>query len=150
MMRSPGPGGFLGLGHTLRSLTMSPMNSVMQQVHRQTRGHLERGGTATPAGKDAKKVSVPLEGIVLPPDIDAADVMSAIETKLGGAGKQRQRDEPDVLERRAGGRIAVSGYHILRLGDGRYDLGKRYMQRIVNDIRARRIQRRTKALMRLR
>ena len=138
------------LGNTFRSLTMSPMNSVLQQVRRQARAHLERGGVAVPTSKDAKKVSVPLEGIVLPPDIDPADVMSAIETKLGDAGKQRQRDEPDVLERRAGGRIAVSGYHILRLGDGRYDLGKRYTQRLVNDIRARRIQLRTKALMRRR
>ena len=149
-MRSPGPGGFLGLGHSLRALTLSPTNSVLQQLHRHARPHLETGGTATPTSKDVKKPPETAEEFLLPPDIDPADVMSAIETKPGGAGKQRQRDEPDVLERKAGGRIAVSGYHILRLGDGRYDLGKRYIQRIVTDIRAQRVRRRTQALLRRR
>ena len=150
MMRSPGPSGFLGLGHALRSLTTAPMNSVMQHVHRQARAHLERGGTATLASKDAKKPPETAEEFLLPPDIDDAEVMCAIEMKLGGSARQGRRDEPDVLERKADGRIAVSGYHILRLGDGRYDLGKRYMQRLVNDIRARRLQLRTKALLRRR
>jgi hypothetical protein len=129
---------------------MSAVDSALQQVHRQARPHLKTGGTATPTSKDVKKPPETAEEFLLPPDIDPADVMSAIETKLGGAGKQRQRDEPDVLARKTGGRIAVSGYHILRLGDGRYDLGKRYMQRIVSDIRAQRVRRRTQALLRRR
>ena len=149
-MRSPGPGGFLGLGHSFSNLTLSPTNSVLQQVRRQARPHLETGGTATPTSKNVKKPPATAEEFLLPPDIDAAEVLAAIEAKLGGSARHRRHDEPDVLERKAGGRIAVSGYHILRLGDGRYDLGKRYIQRIVNDIRARRIQRRTKALLRRR
>ena len=50
-MRLPGPGGFLGLGHTLLSFTMSPVDSVLQQLHRQARGHLAAGGTASMTDK---------------------------------------------------------------------------------------------------
>jgi hypothetical protein len=149
-MQSPGPGGFLGLGNTLRSLTMSPVASALDQAHRMARRHLEAGGAAGPASGKAKPTTPAAEEFDLPEDVDADEVLAAIHAKLGGAGKPRRHDEPDVLERKAGGRIAVSGYHILRLGDGRYDLGKRYIQRIVSDIRARRIQLRTKALMRRR
>jgi hypothetical protein len=53
-MRSPGPGGFLGLGHTLRSFTMSPVDSVLQQLHRQARAHLAAGGTTAPVTDKVK------------------------------------------------------------------------------------------------
>ena len=86
-----------GLGNTFRSLTMSPMNSVLQQVRRHARAHFETGGVAVPASKDAKKQPVPQEEYLLPSDIDAAEVMAAIEAKLGGSARQRQRDEADVL-----------------------------------------------------
>ena len=49
MMTSPGPGGFLGLGNTLRSLTLSPMNAALQQAHQMARQRLEAGGAAAPA-----------------------------------------------------------------------------------------------------
>jgi hypothetical protein len=127
---------------------MSPIDSALQQLHRQARAHLAAGGSAVPGSDKAKPTPAPAEEFLLPTDIGAAEVMAAIEAKLGGSARQRRPDEPDVLEPKVGGRIAVSGYHILRLGDGRYDLDKRYMQRIVNDIRARRIQRRTNALIR--
>jgi len=45
-----------------------------------------------------------------------------------------------LLARKAGGHMAVSGYHILRLGDGRFDLGRRFVHRTISQIRAQRMR----------
>ena len=43
-----------------------------------------------------------------------------------------------LIERRAGGRVVVPGYHLLRLGDGRFDVGRRFMHSLVWQIRRQR------------
>jgi len=100
MMRSP-PGGFLGGGNMLRSLTMSPMNAALQQAHQMARRHLETVGAAPPAPKRAKADLAPRD-FVLPFDLDAEEVRKAIEAKLGDGAAQ-----PPLIERRVGGRVAV-------------------------------------------
>ena len=48
-------------------------------------------------------------------------------------------DEPmKLLERKAGGRVAVSRYNLLRLGDGHFERGRRFMHGLIVDIRRRR------------
>jgi hypothetical protein len=88
MMRSP-PGGFLGGGNMLRSLTLSPLNSALQQAHRMARRHLEAGGAAPSATKCAKPDLVPRD-FVLPLDVDADQVRQAIEVKLRDMRRNRR------------------------------------------------------------
>ena len=136
MMRSS-PGGFLGGGNMLRSLTLSPMNAMLQQAHQMARRNLESGGKAAPSPKRAKPDLAPRD-FILPLDVDAEEVRKAIEAKLG-ASLQPNEASP-LIERRAGGRVVVSAYHLLRLGDGRFDLGRQYMHRIIKQVRARRMR----------
>ena len=151
MMRSP-PGGFLGGGNMLRSLTLSPMNAMLQQAHQMARRHLESGGTAalvpTRAKADipAKQPNLDLapRDFVLPLDVDAEEVRQTIEAMLDGASLRSTAASP-ILERKAGGRVAVSSYHVLRLGEGRFDLGRRFLHGLVRRIRAGRVRRRQRS-----
>ena len=138
MMRSP-PGGFLGGGNMLRSLTLSPMNTMLQQAHQMARRNLETGAKA-PAPPKRVKADLAPRDFVLPLDVDAEEVRKAIEAKLGD-GSSRATEASPLIERRAGGRVVVSAYHLLRLGDGRFDLGRQYMHRIIKQVRARRMRR---------
>jgi hypothetical protein len=58
-------------------------------------------------------------------------VRKAIATKLGAV-------HTPLIERRAGGHVAVPAHHLRRLGDGRFDLGRHFMHRLIKQIRARR------------
>src|SRR6202140_2259882 len=140
-MSAFGGGGFLGLTNTLRSLTAaSPITTAINEARRQARRHLEAGGTAAPARGRVDDRAGPAD-FVLPADIEADDVAKAIEAKLRGtrgSPSDRRSRVQHMLERKAGGRVVVSGYHLLRLGDGRFDRGRRFMERIISDIRARR------------
>ena len=126
--------GFLGGANMFRSLTLSPMDSMLQQAH-QARRHLEAGGTAAPTPKQAKADLAPRD-YILPLDVDADQVRQAIEAKLRDGAS-----ESPVLERRAGGRIAVPACHLLRLGDGRFDRGRQFKRGLLKRIRARRMRR---------
>jgi len=90
-----------------------------------------------------KKPPAPVEDFVVPKDIDPAEIVAAIEAKLRGEGAAPPADDATrpVIERRTGGRVVVPGYHLLRLGDGRFDLGKRFINGLVWDIRRRRARR---------
>jgi len=67
-------------------------------------------------------------------------VALAIDEKLrdGRTAASLGDDPMRRLERRAGGRVAVAGYHLLRLGDGNFAKGKRFMHGLVARIRHRR------------
>jgi hypothetical protein len=112
----------------------------MQQVHRQARAHLETGGIAVPASKDAKKPPARIEDFLLPKDVDAEEVMAAIEAKLRG-GRGSQESESKLLERKAGGRVVVPAAHLLRLGDGNFAKGRRFLHGLVWAIRRQRMRR---------
>ena len=79
---------------------------------------------------------------LLPPDIDPMVVALAIDEKLRNRRKAAGLgDDPmQLLERRAGGRIVVAGHHLLRLGDGDFAKGKRFMHGLVARLRQRRTE----------
>jgi hypothetical protein len=131
---------FTGLANSLRSLTASPIGTLVDQAHRMARRRLESGGAAISKrsrGDDDDKEAE----FVLPSDIDPAEVALAIHAKLDadrGAQAGLGDDLLHVLERRAGGRVVVPAHHVLRIGDGRFDLGRRFLHGIIGQIRARR------------
>ena len=70
------------------------------------------------------------------PDVDANELLKAIERHLADRGPPSEpADAPPVLKRKAGGRIAISGYNLLRLGDGDFAKGKRFMHGLVGKLR---------------
>ena len=127
-----------GLERSFRSLTLSPFSSVLAQARRQARRHLEVGGTVPANGR---VVEEPIEqDFELPPDVDPLVVALAIDAKLrhGQKASPGIGDDPmQLLERRADGRVVVSGHHLLRLGDGRFDRGRQFMHNLIASIRRR-------------
>src|ERR1051325_3549485 len=93
---------FLGLTNTLRSLTASPMASLVQEAHRMARRRLEAGGPAVPAPKPVKADPVPAD-YVFPVDVPVHEVVKAIEAELQKRGGF-PNGAPPLIERRAGGR----------------------------------------------
>jgi hypothetical protein len=138
MMRATGGGALFGLGNTLRSLTRSPLASALSEAHRMARLRLEAGGSAR--GPHAEVDETPgATDFELPPDVDPVEVALAIEAKMrGGRPSPGLSDPLQVLERRAGGRVVVRGYHIFRLGDGKFERGRRFMHALISGIRAQR------------
>ena len=130
---------FTSLANSLRSLTASPIGTLVDQAHRMARRRLETGGAATSNRSRGDDDSADTE-FELPSDIDPAEVALAIHAKLhAGRGAQAGLGDAllNVLERRAGGHVVVPGFHLLRLGDGRFDRGRRFMHGVISEIRAR-------------
>jgi hypothetical protein len=124
------------MARALRSLT-SPLTSALHEARRMARHHLhfEDGGTVPHEGRVVEQND---DGdFILPPDVDLMQVALAIDAKLrdGQAIPGLGHDPTIVLERRAGGRIAVGGHHLLRLGDGNFAKGKRFMHGLVAKLR---------------
>jgi len=129
---------FTSLANSLRSLTASPIGTLVDQAHRMARRRLESGGAANSKRSRGDDDAGESE-FVLPSDVNPVLVAMAIHAKLhSGRGAQAGvgDDLLNVLERRSGGRVVVPGFHLLRLGDGRFDRGRRFMHRVVNQIRA--------------
>ena len=74
---------FFDLAKSLRSLTRSPIHSVIHEAHRFARHHLESGGNVTPHN------TIGDQDFVLPPDVSASAVASAIEDRLRGQRSRR-------------------------------------------------------------
>ena len=130
-----------GLAQSLRSLTRSPIATALDQAHQMARRHLETGGPVVSPRSYADHHAVPAD-FVLPPDIDADEVVKAVEVKLREQGGGRLTDEPPVVKRKSIGRAAVSCHCLLRLGDGSYDRGRRFVQTLVAQMRSRRARKR--------
>ena len=64
-------------------------------------------------------------------------VALAIDEKLRNGRKSAGLgdDSMGLLERRAGGRVVVAGHHLLRLGDGNFAKGKRFMHSLITSLR---------------
>ena len=123
----------------LRSLTRSPINSALHEARRMARPHFdfEEGGVVPHEGRVEDRDN---EGdFLLPPDVDPMAVALAIDEKLRDARKAAGLgDDPlQLLERRAGGRVVVAGHHLLRLGDGNFAKGKRFISALIARIRHR-------------
>ena len=124
-----------GLEKTLRSLTRSPFDSILAAARRMARPHFEEGGTVPHEGRVVDQND---DGdFILPPDVDLVQVALAIDAKLrdGQAIPGLGHDPTIVLERRGGGRVVVAGHHLLRLGDGNFAKGKRFMHCLVAKLR---------------
>jgi hypothetical protein len=123
------------IARALRSLT-SPLTAALHEAHKMTRPfHFEQGGMVPHEGRVVDQND---DGdFILPPDVDLMQVALAIDAKLrdGEAIPGLGHDPTIVLERRAGGRIVVSGHHLLRLGDGNFAKGKRFMHGLVAQLR---------------
>ena len=100
------------------------------------RRRLAAGGPAVPAPKPVKADPVPAD-YVLPLDIDADDVVTAIEAELQKRG-DRATDLVPLVLRRAGGRVVVPGPHVRRLGGGHHGRGQRFLYGVISAIRGKR------------
>ena len=128
------------LARSLRSLTRSPITSALHEARRMARPHFhfEEGGIVPHEGRvDGQNDD---GDFVLPADVDPMAIALAIDEKLRN-GRTAQpgigEDPMAVLERRAGGRIAVPASRLLRLGDGRYDRGRQFMHSLIASLRRR-------------
>jgi hypothetical protein len=123
------------LANSLRSLT-SPLTAALHEAHKMTRPfHFEEGGAIPHEGR---VVDHDDDGdFLLPPDVDPMVVALVIDEKLRDGRKAAGLgDDPmRLLERRAGGRIVVSGHHLLRLGDGNFAKGREFMHGLVAKLR---------------
>jgi hypothetical protein len=123
------------MARALRSLT-SPLTAALHEAHKMTRPfHFEEGGAVPHEGR---VVDHDDDGdFLLPPDVDPMVVALAIDEKLRDGRKAAGLgDDPmRLLERRAGGRIAVAGHHLLRLGDGNFAKGREFMHGLVAKLR---------------
>src|SRR2546423_7483152 len=120
------------LAHSLRSLTRSPITAALNEARKMARPHLETGGTAAPTHKRAHHYPE-AAAFLVPPDVDAVAFSQAIRAKLGDG------DTGDALyplqQKKLGGTVVLRlpGRHILRLKDGRYDLGRAFLHGLVKD-----------------
>ncbi|MBV9015129.1 MAG: hypothetical protein JO058_05680 [Alphaproteobacteria bacterium] len=65
------PGGFLGFGNTFRALTMSPIQTLVDEANKMARRRLELGG-ATCGRQNLLPPAFPADFIV-PADVDAGE-----------------------------------------------------------------------------
>jgi len=126
------------IAKSLRSLTRSPITSALHEARRMARPHFhfEKGGLVVPHEGRVEDHHNEQE-FELPGDVDPLLVALSIDEKLrDGQTTRGLGDDPMMLlERRAGGRIVVGGHHLLRLGDGDFAKGKRFMHSSIARIR---------------
>ncbi len=121
------------IARSLRSLTMSPFDAILAEAHRMARRHLEAGGAvAAPDGGDNRQAPV---DFVLPREVSPSAMLRAIEAALQG----RRTGLGDLLQVKANGRIVVPGQIVERLGDGDAVRGRRFLERVVANLRARQL-----------
>jgi hypothetical protein len=119
---------------TLRALTAgSPITTAMHQARRMAQRYLERGGAVVSAKAQPKSA-----GFLVPGDVDAAALATAIEAKLR-AGRNKKNDLPNVLERRQDREIVVPRVVLERLGAGNATRGEQLLARLMSEMRGRRI-----------
>ena len=127
---------FFDLAKSLRSLTRFPIHSVIHEAHRFARHHLESGGNVTPHN------TIGDQNFVLPPDVSASAVASAIEDRLRGqrfSSRKRSNGATPALKLTSEGRAVVPADVLLQLGGGAIDSGRRVLERIVSEVRHHRM-----------
>ena len=133
------------IARSLRSLTRSPINSALHEARRMARPHFhfEEGGVV-PADDQNNE-----NNFMLPSDLDVAELASAIEDRLRAkqysALKSNNAAVPSLI-RTVDGKMVVPAAVLLQLGDGTVDRGRRVLEKIVNEIRQRRVLDRLPAL----
>ena len=127
----------LNFGPTFRALTSgSPITTALNEARQMARRHLETGGTVTLA--DGRKGS---PGFLVPADVDEGALMAAIEGKLRDAddAKYDRRRNLKLLERRPDGRVVVPRVVLEQLGTGDAVRGEQLVERLISEMRSRRI-----------
>src|SRR3954454_7755183 len=125
------------LAPTLRALTFgSPITTAIREAHQMARRHLDRGGAAS------AKARLAPEGFLVPADIDAAALAAAlakaIQAKLPAGARMppgRDTGRPDVLQRMPNGQLVVPRTVLVRIGGGNADNGRRFLERLINEMR---------------
>ena len=126
------------IARSLRSLTRSPIESALHAARSMARPlRFEEGGVVPHEGRVEGQHNE--QEYELPRDIDPKLVALAIDEKLSDGRKvPGLGDDPmQLLERRVGRRVVVAGHHLLRLGDGNFAKGKRFMHGLIARIRHR-------------
>jgi len=126
------------MARALRSLTRSPIESALHSARHMARPfRFEEGGVVPHEGRVEEENDD--EDFLLPADVDPMAVALALDEELRhGQTTPGLGDDPMMLlERRSGGRIVVGGHHLLRLGDGNFAKGKRFMRSLIARIRHR-------------
>ena len=137
---------FFDLAQTLRSLTASPMSTAIDQARRMAQRRLDTGGTVG-HGRDDDHPGP--EDCLLPDDIDPLILATAIEDGRRGSFGHRLDGSgaaPLAIQITADGRILVPRLCLERLGGGAVDRGKRLLDRVISDLRARRTLMRSRML----
>jgi hypothetical protein len=128
------------MARALRSLTRSPITSALHEARRMARPNFrfEDGGVVVPHEGRVEEENDDGD-FLLPADVDPMAIALAMNEKLrDGRQTPGLGDDPMMLlERRSGGRIVVGGHHLLRLGDGNFAKGKRFMRSLIARIRHR-------------
>ena len=130
------PGGFLGGANMFRSLTLSPLNSALQQAHQMARRHLEVGGAATSATNSAAKNAD--SQFVLPEGVDPFQVALAIASRLHGSRAPIAglgNEGLMALAKKPNGAVVVLPEYVHRLGGGNASRGRQVLEQIVAGIR---------------
>ena len=126
------------LAPTLRALTVgSPITTAIREAHQMARRHFDTGGATT----DARGLQAP-EGFLVPSGIDTVALAKAIEAKLRAslnAGSGRSGGPFKLLERRPDGRIVVPRAVLAQLGTGDAVHGEQLVERLIGDMRSRRV-----------
>ena len=126
------------LAPTLRALTVgSPITTAIREAHQMARRHFDTGGATTAA----RGLQAP-EGFLAPSGIDTVALAKAIEAKLragGNAGSGRSGGPFKLLERRPDGRIVVPQVVLAQLGTGDAVRGEQLFERLISEMRGRRI-----------
>lgn len=122
---------------TFRSLLpASPITKAVDEARRMAQQHREAGG-AVAGGRDGNAES----GFVIPPNIEPAETLNAIQAKLrgsSGAGRDQGASAAVAIKRDAG-RLVVAAECVKLVGGGDYDRGIRLLKRLIAEIRARRV-----------
>ena len=102
--------------------------------------HFDEGGVVPTRGRvDGQHDH---DAFPLPPDIRAEEVIRAIHDWLQAkrfSAPKRNSAAASSLKTTADGRVFVPADVVLLLGDGAADRGKRVLEKIVNEIRHRRV-----------
>ena len=128
------------LARALRPLT-SPLTSALHQARRMARPfHFEDGGTVPHEGRVVDQND---DGdFVLPSDVREEEVLTEIQDRFYAKrfSMPKRSDNPAfLLKTTVGGRLFVPAAVVLLLGDGAGDRGKRVLEKVVNEIRHRRV-----------
>jgi hypothetical protein len=129
----------LGLANSLRALTGSPITRAISEAHRMARRRLDAGGAAVSARRPACYRSGPTD-YMLPADIDPLAVATAVAARLHrGHTSNRSKHAPQLIQTMPNGSAIVSKDRVVWIGDGDFGRGVRVLERLIADIRVRRM-----------